>query len=494
MQVGMRLHRLAPPRPYSVAFTKQIPTTLSPAAGNVILHFYTPKDYNTRKKLAKPTNRFPVVINFHGGGFTLGRATDDARWATRVAELAGAVVASVDYRLAPEFPFPTAIEDGVDAILYIIRHAEELYLDPDRIAISGFSCGGNMAFTVPMRLMEEVDPEYSKIPPKGDPATGQETANVIYSNPMLDGTVDPHDDSINTIPTQGNEATHLHPTKGGLLTVSRAVESSASSSTPSLVQESPTNQHVQLPPFKIVAVVSWYPSCDYTLTRENKRETLQRKDMELSPVFTELFDNAYINPQNLDKSNPYLSPGVASEELLQHSLPDYIQIYTCEWDMLRAEALTLRDRLKDLGKQVTHEEVKGQPHGWDKSVNPFKEAIGAKQLYSNACRALSSAFHGADETQHRRSIADRLSIGGIADRLSIGGKTLTDRHEPPHDAYQGVNEPTSKKPSTAQHAQIGTGETFTLSGKSPQVDSPMAADVATSLKRINRRHQILRTG
>ena len=147
MEIGMILNRLAPPRPPSPAFSRSIPTTISPRSGQLTIKFYTPPSYRSAKKLQDKDTRFPVVVNFHGGGFTLGSATDDARWAACVVEQTGAVVASVDYRLAPEFPFPTAVEDGVDAVLYVARCAEELWLDPNRIAISGFSCGGNLAFT-----------------------------------------------------------------------------------------------------------------------------------------------------------------------------------------------------------------------------------------------------------------------------------------------------------------------------------------------------------
>ena len=251
-----------------------------------------------------------------------------------------------------------------------------------------------MAFTVPMRLMEEVDPEFTKVPPKGDPATGQETSNLVNEQPRLSGVIDPEGDSKDTHPKDGNEATHLHPTKGGLVTVTRNVSASASINSASQELDGRVvakGKSVELPAFKIVSLVSFYPSCDYTLSREKRAKTLSRKDMELSPVFTSLFDAAYFSPTNLDRSNPYVSPGVAGEELLKHGLPEYIQIYTCEWDMLRAEALALRDRLRKLGKQVHHEDVKGVPHGWDKSPNPFKEALGARKHYNIACKQLHVA-------------------------------------------------------------------------------------------------------
>ncbi|KAJ3820314.1 Alpha/Beta hydrolase protein [Lentinula raphanica] len=154
MDIGMHLHMLAPPPAPSPSFLKSIPSTLASKPGYIPLHFYVPESYNSINP-AQPKRLYPVVINFHGGGFTIGRATDDARWARAVVHYADAVVVSVDYRLAPEHPFPIAIEDGVDATLYLVEHADELRIDPHRIAYSGFSAGGNMSFSVPIRLAEE---------------------------------------------------------------------------------------------------------------------------------------------------------------------------------------------------------------------------------------------------------------------------------------------------------------------------------------------------
>lgn len=149
MNTGMYLHRLSAPQPPEHNFLRRIPATVSPRAGCITLYFYTPPGYSSARK-------YPVLVNFHGGGFTIGHATDDSRWAGAAIKHADSVVVSVDYRLAPEYAFPTAIEDGVDALLYLASHAEELHIDPHNIGVSGFSAGGNMAFTVLIRLYEEL--------------------------------------------------------------------------------------------------------------------------------------------------------------------------------------------------------------------------------------------------------------------------------------------------------------------------------------------------
>ncbi|KAM7212929.1 Alpha/Beta hydrolase fold [Rhypophila decipiens] len=147
--IGMSLHFLANPRPPNPTFTRSIKSTISYKKGNIQLHFYTPRKYNEGKKAGK---KYPAVVNFHGGGFTLGNATDDARFARFVLEKCDAIFVSVDYRLAPDFPFPIAVDDGADAILYLVNNADEFGIDPQRLATSGFSAGGNIAITSPMRL------------------------------------------------------------------------------------------------------------------------------------------------------------------------------------------------------------------------------------------------------------------------------------------------------------------------------------------------------
>ncbi|KAH7310067.1 Alpha/Beta hydrolase protein [Rhexocercosporidium sp. MPI-PUGE-AT-0058] len=152
MGVGMYLHRLASPRPPNYTFRRSIPSHFSSVAGNFLLYFYCPTSWRRRGQGQK----YPLVVNFHGGGFTIGNACDDARWCDAVVSQVGAIVVSVDYRLAPEQPFPTAVKDGVEAILYLSEHAEELGLDMNNFAVSGFSAGGNMAFSVPLRLHAEI--------------------------------------------------------------------------------------------------------------------------------------------------------------------------------------------------------------------------------------------------------------------------------------------------------------------------------------------------
>jgi acetyl esterase len=90
----------------------------------------------------------PVVVNFHGGGGTLGNL-DQSDWlCAHVAARVGALVVSVDYRLAPEHPYPAGREDGYAAVSWAARHAAALGARADRLAVMGDSAGGNLAAVV----------------------------------------------------------------------------------------------------------------------------------------------------------------------------------------------------------------------------------------------------------------------------------------------------------------------------------------------------------
>ncbi|KAL9124519.1 MAG: hypothetical protein Q9217_006152 [Psora testacea] len=150
-QVGAYLHNWPSPPPPSPSFIRTFTTAVLGTAetATIELAFYVPPNYPDQIRQGK---RYPTLVNLHGGGFTLGSARDDARWAAFVLEEVGALFVSVEYRLAPEFPFPAAVEDGVEAVLHLAEMGDEYGIDPKRMALSGFSAGGNLAFTIPLRL------------------------------------------------------------------------------------------------------------------------------------------------------------------------------------------------------------------------------------------------------------------------------------------------------------------------------------------------------
>ena len=87
----------------------------------------------------------PVLLYFHGGGFTVGSVATHASLCRHLAHLAHCAVVAVDYRLAPEHRFPTAVHDAFDALVALRQQAGPLGLDAQRMAVGGDSAGGTLA-------------------------------------------------------------------------------------------------------------------------------------------------------------------------------------------------------------------------------------------------------------------------------------------------------------------------------------------------------------
>jgi acetyl esterase len=99
-----------------------------------------------RARLYAPsTAALPVLLYFHGGGFTIGSVASHDILCRELCRLGGCAVVSLDYRLAPEHRFPTAVNDAWDATSWLASHGGELGLDAARLAVGGDSAGGTLA-------------------------------------------------------------------------------------------------------------------------------------------------------------------------------------------------------------------------------------------------------------------------------------------------------------------------------------------------------------
>ena len=87
----------------------------------------------------------PVLVFYHGGGWVIGDLYTHDGICRSIVNAAGCAVASVDYRLAPEFKYPVPVEDSYAGLLWVVANATRLGLDPARIAVGGDSAGGNLA-------------------------------------------------------------------------------------------------------------------------------------------------------------------------------------------------------------------------------------------------------------------------------------------------------------------------------------------------------------
>jgi acetyl esterase len=99
---------------------------------------------------ADPDAELPVILYVHGGGFTVGSSDDTDYITRRLARDNGAVVVSADYRLAPEYPFPTPLDDVIDVYAWLSTDAARVGGRPSAIAVAGDSAGSNFAAALPV--------------------------------------------------------------------------------------------------------------------------------------------------------------------------------------------------------------------------------------------------------------------------------------------------------------------------------------------------------
>ena len=135
----------AVPQETPVEIAEIVNRTIPGPGGDVPVRLYYP---SVEKGL-------PVLVYFHGGGFVLGNLDSHDSLCRKIALGADCIVVAVDYRLAPEHPFPAAPQDSLAATKWVLDHAAEIGGDPGRVIVGGDSAGGNLATGVAIRLRDE---------------------------------------------------------------------------------------------------------------------------------------------------------------------------------------------------------------------------------------------------------------------------------------------------------------------------------------------------
>ncbi|MEM6107966.1 alpha/beta hydrolase [Mycobacterium sp. 050272] len=125
--------------------------TIDGSAGAIAIRIYWPPTGSGDALL-------PVVVFFHGGGFVIGDLDTHDGTAREHAVGADAIVVSVDYRLAPEHPYPAAVQDAWAATRWVAEHGAELGADTARLAVAGDSAGGNIAAALAQQTRDEGGP------------------------------------------------------------------------------------------------------------------------------------------------------------------------------------------------------------------------------------------------------------------------------------------------------------------------------------------------
>jgi acetyl esterase len=135
---------------------------------------------------APSQDALPTLLYFHGGGFVIGNLETHDSLCRQLALRSGCAVVALDYRLAPEHPFPTAVDDAWAAMRHLASHAEALGLRPGALAVGGDSAGGTLAAAsalhardtgLPLALQLLITP--------GTSATGDTPSHRLFANGFL---------------------------------------------------------------------------------------------------------------------------------------------------------------------------------------------------------------------------------------------------------------------------------------------------------------------
>jgi acetyl esterase len=136
--------------PSSIELAKIDNISISGPEGQIPLRIYVPKGKGP----------FPVFVTIHGGGWVFGSLNTHDPFCRSIAEEAGVIVVSVDYRLAPEHKFPAGLNDCYAATLWVEKHIRQWGGDPSRLAIGGDSAGGNLTAAVTLLAKEKKFPSF----------------------------------------------------------------------------------------------------------------------------------------------------------------------------------------------------------------------------------------------------------------------------------------------------------------------------------------------
>ena len=138
----------SPPVQPELSVEKVVDRSVPGPGGEIPIRLYYPEG----------TAPYPTVVYFHGGGWVIGDLDTHHAFCHALAKTSGCLVVSVDYRLAPEYRYPAAVEDSYAATCWVNENAERIQADPDRLAVCGDSAGGHLAAVVALMSRDRKGP------------------------------------------------------------------------------------------------------------------------------------------------------------------------------------------------------------------------------------------------------------------------------------------------------------------------------------------------
>ncbi|XP_046349758.2 arylacetamide deacetylase-like [Haliotis rufescens] len=259
----------------------------------------------------------PALVYYHGGGWTFGSVALYDRFTRQIAESANILVVSVEYRLAPEHPFPIPFEDCVTATLHLLQNPQQYGVDGNRIAVGGDSAGGNLAAAVALRLGNN----------KQLPRLSFQMLIYPCVQP-LDLKLPSYTNPLNFFATGPNDMAWYWAAYIG------------QTSHPDLVEAMVHNQHTS-------ASAKRSKYADFVDANANLPKRFLRKETSRDVDYGNETLWAEIAPR---ATNPYLAPLLAEDFT---GVPPSLLV-TAEYDVLRDESIMYAQRLRKAGIKVAH--------------------------------------------------------------------------------------------------------------------------------------------
>ncbi|XP_028619486.1 arylacetamide deacetylase-like 2 [Grammomys surdaster] len=293
-------------------------TVIDTDFGDIPVRLYLPKRKSQRQR--------PGIIFIHGGAYALGsfKMLPYDSMNRRTANKLDAVVIALDYRLAPQHPFPAALEDCIFVIKFFLQDKvlEKYGVDPTRICISGDSSGGSLAATANQLLQD--DPEYK---------------NKIKAQTLLY----PKVQTLDTLTPSYREYEH-----GPFLSRKVAIRLACLYLTEDkqLPKTVMRNAHVPQESRHLFKFVNW---SDFL------PEKYKKNRVYTEPIIGKLTES---HPGLMDSK---ISPLLVNDSQLQKLPLTYV--LTCEHDILRDDGLIYVTRLRNVGVPITHDHIEDGIHG-----------------------------------------------------------------------------------------------------------------------------------
>ncbi|KAI1901538.1 hypothetical protein AGOR_G00035450 [Albula goreensis] len=292
----------------------------------------------------KPNPPSPwLLVHFHGGGFVAQTSKSHENYLKSWSQELTVPILSVDYSLAPEAPFPRALEECFYAYCWALKHCHLLGTTAERVCLAGDSAGGNLCITVAMRAASQ-----GVRVPDGIMVAYPATLLTTYASPSrLLTLIDP------MLPLSVLSKC-LSAYAGTEAQTSEEGKGKDSSSTAAPGNGTPQSQTTQDQPLHMEE----YPDGFQPLRTEQLTDT----KMESSPV----------------NRNPYVSPLLAPDSMLK-SLPP-VHIVACALDAMLDDSVMFARRLKGLNQPVTLCVVEDLPHGFLSLLQLCKETQEASDI------------------------------------------------------------------------------------------------------------------